>query len=120
MTDWQKDIFDRLAGITPGQMNIISSCRQTGKSQLIKLWQQIYYQDMPSLTLKEGSVYGQPYYAVECLGYIWDDLHDWCTDSFGATAKNGVWEPGCRWYENNTAFWFREAKDRDWFVMRWS
>ena len=93
---------------------------QQKRNLIAKLWSQIYDQEVPTLTLREGTVYGEPYYAVECRGYIWPDLYDWCANSFGPISKQGVWEPGCRWYENNTAFWFKHQKDRDWFVMRWS
>ena len=115
--NWQKDLIN---GFKPSEMVVISAGRQTGKSQLMKLWREVYYKDMPALTLKEGTVYDQPYYAVECYGYNWDDLHDWCVESFGPLHPDGVWKPDQRWYENNSAFWFRETKDRDWFVMRWS
>lgn len=122
MMNWQKNLCNEIMSgdITKGELMVMTAGRQTGKSQLMKLWQQIYFQEMPKLTLREGTVYGEEYYAVDCLGYIWDDLHDWCVESFGPTSKEGVWKPHCRWYENNGAFWFREQKDRDWFVMRWS
>jgi hypothetical protein len=45
---------------------------------------------------------------------------EWMVNSFGPTHKDGVWTPNQRWYANNAKFWFRDAKDRDWFVLRWS
>lgn len=121
MINWQKDLLERLEGMKPGEMKAITaSGRRVGKSQLMKLWRDVYHEGHPSLRLHEGTVYGETYYTVECYGYIWDDLHKWCVESFGPTHDDGVWEPSQRWYENNSAFWFRETKDRDWFVMRWS
>lgn len=36
------------------------------------------------------------------------------------SAWDGVWTPDQRWYANNAKFWFRNPKDRDWFVLRCS
>jgi hypothetical protein len=50
----------------------------------------------------------------------WSDMIEWMVTTFGPTDKEGVWTPGQRWYVNNAKFWFRDQKDRDWFVLRWS
>jgi hypothetical protein len=50
----------------------------------------------------------------------WHEMVAWCVATFGPTAKDGVWTPKQRWYVNNAKFWFKEAKDRDWFILRWS
>ena len=50
----------------------------------------------------------------------WQDMIEWMVKTFGPTAKDGVWTADQRWYANNAKFWFRNAKDRDWFVLRWS
>ena len=50
----------------------------------------------------------------------WNDMMVWMVKTFGPTAKDGVWTADQRWYANNAKFWFRNAKDRDWFVLRWS
>jgi len=44
----------------------------------------------------------------------------WCVETFGPTTDDGVWTPGQRWYVNNARFWFKDVKDRDWFILRWS
>ena len=51
---------------------------------------------------------------------LWSDMMEWMVATFGPTDKEGVWTPGQRWYVNNAKFWFRNQKDRDWFVLRWS
>lgn len=118
--DWQKDLLKQ---VKPGQtLNVMTAGRNVGKSQLAnyaKLWNEIYYKEMPTYTLTEGKVFDEPYYVVKLFGYNWAEVEEWCTESFGPTPKEGVWEPHGRWYANNAALWFREAKDRDWFVMRW-
>jgi hypothetical protein len=74
-----------------------------------------------------GTVLGQTYYTVQPLGWAWtfDNIEwhhmvAWCVETFGPTSKDGVWTPDQRWYVNNAKFWFKEAKDRDWFTLRWS
>ena len=69
-----------------------------------------------------GRVFGQEYLTVAPMNAEdkWNDMIEWMVKTFGPTAKEGVWIADQRWYANNAKFWFREAKDRDWFVLRWS
>jgi len=73
------------------------------------------------LELSEGTVYGARYLTVHPTNSTrWDDMTEWMVKTFGPSAWDGVWTPDQRWYANNAKFWFRNAKDRDWFVLRWS
>ena len=73
------------------------------------------------LELDEGRVYGSRYLTVHpSNGSAWNEMMAWMVETFGPTAHDGVWTPGMRWYANNAKFWFRNQKDRDWFVLRWS
>ena len=73
------------------------------------------------LELDEGRVYGARYLTVHpSNGSAWNEMMTWMVETFGPTAHDGVWTPGMRWYANNAKFWFRNQKDRDWFVLRWS
>lgn len=69
-----------------------------------------------------GRVFGQEYLTVAPMNAEgkWSDMIEWMVKTFGPTAKDGVWTADQRWYANNAKFWFRNAKDRDWFVLRWS
>ena len=69
-----------------------------------------------------GKVYGHDYLSVAPMNAegLWSDMMEWMVETFGPTPVTGVWEPDQRWYANNAKFWFRNAKDRDWFVLRWS
>jgi hypothetical protein len=81
----------------------------------------------PELILDEAISFDQAYYIIYVNGRsvfgdynVWNDMIVWATDTFGPTPEDGVWTPGARWYVNNARFWFREERDRDWFILRWS
>ena len=69
----------------------------------------------------EGRVYGARYLTVHPgNGDKWNEMMEWMVETFGPSAHDGVWTPNMRWYANNAKFWFREQKDLDWFILRWS
>lgn len=81
------------------------------------------------LTQDEGRVYGARYYTLQPWfewwrpggsNVTWNDMVAWCVETYGPSAKDGVWTPGMRWYVNNAKFWFREKDDLMYFVLRWS
>jgi hypothetical protein len=74
------------------------------------------------LEFDEGRVYGARYYTVAPINASdkWNDMMTWMIETFGPSADDGVWTPSMRWYANNAKFWFRNKKDLDWFVLRWS
>lgn len=69
-----------------------------------------------------GKVYGHDYLSVAPMNAEgkWRDMMAWMVTTFGPTAKYELRPADQRWYVNNAKFWFRNAKDRDWFVLRWS
>ena len=69
-----------------------------------------------------GKVFGQEYLTVAPMNAEgkWSDMMTWMVTTFGPTAKYELRPADQRWYVNNAKFWFRDAKDRDWFVLRWS
>lgn len=82
------------------------------------------------LELDEGRVFGARYYTVHPVPYwgldgdwgnieIWQAMMEWAIDTFGPGPRDGVFTPGARWYANNARFYFRNAEDRDWFLLRW-
>ena len=71
----------------------------------------------------KGNILGQEYLTVDPINAeeYWNDMIEWMVDSFGPLDDiKGTFTPNQRWYVNNAKFWFRDAKDRDWFVLRWS
>ena len=124
---WHKNM---LAGMPTGELKVIAMARNSGKSMLSsaafrRLWEDIYKEKaVEDLILSEGKVFGATYYCVEPVGGNWRAMSAWCRKSFGDPAE--VWKahefiwPDCgRWYENDRRFWFRNERDRDWFIIRW-
>lgn len=115
-------------GFKPGEMMIMSSGRQIGKSMLNaaygRLMADLNKLPVTDLVLSEGKVYGARYYCVEPVGGSWIEMEQWCMDTFGGPGDR-MWgektapEPAQRWYMNNRKFWFRNEKDRNWFILRW-
>ena len=71
--------------------------------------------------ISEGTVYGQKYLTVHpTSGNRWNEMMAWTVKTFGPSAEDGVWTPDQRWYANNARFWFRDAKDLEWFMLKWS
>lgn len=103
--------------------------RQHGKSMAQaaykRLLDDIYNRPIEDLKLSEGTVYGACYHCVEPVGGSWIEMQEWCFTQFGDSGKH-IWgepkspESAQRWYMNNRKFWFRDEKDRNWFIMRWS
>lgn len=132
---WQSKLLVDIesGGFKPGEMSIMMAGRQMGKStftqHIIQAWMDELAKPKPisDLILDTGTVYGNRYYTVSPKGGNWKLMEAWCTETFG---KHGgsIWGadpkkaplPNERWYMNNSKFWFRSPKDRDWFIMRWS
>lgn len=129
MYNWQKDIMTKFKG--KGTLQVTGYGRHTGKSILNnpvaykRLFDDIFNQPVSDLLLSEGTVYGSRYYTVEPIGGDWFDMETWCHETFGNTGN--IWnetksltpEPLQRWYANNRKFWFRNERDRDWFIIKW-
>jgi hypothetical protein len=128
MYEYQKKLWDKIAsdGIKPGEMMIISSGRQTGKSMFTqqaieRLMRDLNSQPVSDLVLSEGRVHGARYYCVEPIGGNWPNMEKWATETFGAVGS--VWAldpPSKRWYANDRRFWFRNEADRTMFILKWS
>ena len=126
---WQQAILNIVAQFKGRGMVQITG-RNAGKSTLSssafqRLWQDVMARPIEQLVLSEGKVYGARYYCVEPVGGSWPDMELWCLDTYGDPGDH-MWgeerapKPSQRWYMNNRKFWFREEKDRDWFILRWS
>lgn len=118
--------------IKPGEMIIAMSGRNSGKSMataatIERLMKDLMNRPVESLICSESRVCGARYYCVEPVGGNWVEMEKWCVETFGDPSdfwdlKNDsfMWPVNGRWYKNNRKFWFRNAKDRDWFIVRWN
>ena len=124
--EWQKDL---VTGFRKGELTVMMAARQTGKSvysQYANLWSNIMESQskVVDIELDEGTVYGSRYYTARPVGGKWSDMYNWCTEVFGEGSR-ALWgekkapEPARRWYANNSKFWFKNEKDRDWFIVMW-
>ena len=58
-------------------------------------------------------------YWVQPMNYSafeWADMDTWVRATFGDTN----WSHKGRWVGSSRKYWFRDAADRTWFVLRWS
>lgn len=92
---------------------------ELNQHSLDHLLSNIFFKGMSQLIISTGTVFGEEYYSVEPVGGDWVIIVDWCYTSYGdpSDPKN---EAGGRWYVENRKLWFRDQKDRDWFVLRWN
>jgi hypothetical protein len=78
--------------------------------------------DLTMKRLETGYADNQPKYPywVKPLNYSaieWLDMNVWMIDTFGS----GHWGiPNCRWVGSDRKYWFRDAADRTFFILRWS
>lgn len=127
---YQVTLLDKMSGIKPGEMMIMTAGRGVGKSTLNaaygRLWTDIMQAKLAvsDILLSEGTVYGSRYYTAQPVGGNWVEMEAWCSQVFGEGSR-ALWgekkapEPARRWYANNRKFWFKTEKDRDWFIVRW-
>lgn len=123
-------------GIKYGELAVFMAGRQTGKSYLQKILKNSFYGTVgnqfahikpppPELHFDEGRVHGSRYYTVRPVWYDWPELETWCRETFGEPGdvwpnEDFTWPECPRWIMNNGKFWFRNERDRSWFIMRWT
>lgn len=130
--DYQKHLYSVMTKPYKGKGTIQVTGRNTGKSivtaqAIQRLMEDLMNRPVEELICQEGKVAGARYYTVEPVGGNWKDMETWCTQTFGEPAEvwdigksDYIWPELGRWYINNRRFWFRDLKDRDWFVIRWN
>jgi hypothetical protein len=125
---WQIELLQKMSQFK-GRGVIQVTGRQHGKSMAQaaykRLFDDIYNRPVEDLVLAERRVHGARYYTVEPVGGSWLEMETWALDTYGNPGE--IWPkeeftwPECpRWMMNDRKFWFRDEKDRNWFIMRWS
>jgi hypothetical protein len=126
MYQHQKDLLDKMTKYK-GKGVVQITGRQMGKSYwtgqaINRLMKDLMNRPVEELVLAERLYRTARFYTVEPVGGNWMDMEVWCLKTFGPSGD--VWDFKTanvgRWYKNDRKFWFRNAKDRDWFVLKWS
>lgn len=124
---WQQRALEKFKG--KGTLQITG--RQTGKSYfsaqaLKRLMEDLQNRPVEDLIQSEGRVFGARYHTIEPVGGNWVEMEAWCTQTFGEPAEvwdlkdtQYIWPEMGRWYKNDRKFWFRNERDRDWFIIKW-
>lgn len=129
---WQKNMLTTLAN-SKGELRIMMAGRNIGKSvfsaqALKRLMEDIQNRPVEDMILTEGRFAGARFYCVEPVGGSWMDMEVWCIKTFGPSAEvwelkqsneEFMWPELGRWYKNDRKFWFRNERDRDWFIIKW-
>ena len=124
---FQQALWDKLSqgGFKQGQMPLYSAVQHTGKSYLNSLYgstgiKSLYYTKLFH-TMKPAPKYKfsrAKWYEAK-LPRDQQAAFAWCVKQFGPEPTNtDAWS---RWYFNvDRTFRFRDAKDYEWFLLRWS
>ena len=110
-----------MQGYKPGELVIISTGRQTGKS---RLYEQFLNMRKPTLKIVKTKDTNRPYHidtGYGGFGYDVTDVYKWCVENFGHRTNkynNPRWYGDIRYSSGN--FQFRDEKDAAWFMLRWA
>lgn len=82
----------------------------------------LQYPDGYRLETETGKVFGETYHVAKPINaeHKWPAMMAWMIETFGPTAKDGIWTPHQTWYANNARFWFRHREDLLLFTLKWS
>jgi hypothetical protein len=121
---YQQALWDKLSqgGFKQGQMTLYGAVQHTGKSTFLK---SAYYNNLCNeilLPMKPAPKYKfsrAKWYKADFYYTDYKNITDWCAQQFGPPPVNhDAWS---RWWHNGQdRVFFRDAKDYEWFILRWS
>jgi hypothetical protein len=127
LMSYQQAMLDKLnnGGFKPGQMTLYSSGRQTGKSMYMNLLKTRYYGTnlckeivFPMKPEPKYKFSRAKWYVAELDWGQQTEVLEWCTQQFGPHSENpDAWSRWC--HRAWTEIHFRDAKDYEWFLLRW-
>lgn len=106
-------------GIRKGELYIISTPSKTGKSLYYDLESYIQPPKMkePKYKFSRANWYEVTFTAFTLYGIVRERV-EWCEQHFGKhPEKPDAWS---RWYSTRTSIRFRDSKDYEWYMLRWS
>lgn len=75
---------------------------------------------MKKITCEDLTFGSITFYKVVTEGYDFDELNEWCNQTFGPPRTGPDPYNKHNWFISSGEFHFHEEKYRDWFVLRWS
>jgi hypothetical protein len=125
---WTPSVLSNMTGgIHAGQMMVITSGRRTGKSIYMEMLKKRIYDTnlcneifLPMFSTKPKYKFSRAkwYEAVFDINK-YTDVVQWCTEQFGPHPRNpDAWSRWNHKYEDR--IYFRDSKDYEWFILRWS
>jgi hypothetical protein len=120
---YQQALLDKLSqgGFKQGQMALYSASRSTGKSTLNAWFQNNLCKEI-LLPMKPEPKYKfsrSNWYVAKFNIKDYTDVVHWCREQFGPHPRNP--DSWSRWrHEYEDKIHFRDAKDYEWFLLRWS
>ena len=98
MYKWQQEILNRMANFKGKNMLTVTG-RQIGKSIMTANAVERLKDDLGPYQLKLSQIElnGESYYEIRPVGWMhkdelqWNDMITWVVDTFGPTARDGVW-----------------------------
>jgi hypothetical protein len=60
------------------------------------------------------------FYKVVTEGYDFDELNEWCNQTFGPPRTGPDPKNIHKWFISGGEIYFDEAKHREWFILKWS
>jgi len=108
-------------GFKHGELTVFMAKSRTGKSRFN--WDIEFPKHLEQDT---RVVAGHSYTTIEPnSGYAWLSLEEWCIATFGEASSvwdtsDFVWPENARWFMNDRKFYFRDRKDADWFLLKWT
>jgi hypothetical protein len=125
---YQQALWDKLSrsGFKQGQMPLYSAVQHTGKSLYQKMvLNKLYGTNLCKeilLPMKPAPKYKfsrAKWYEADYDWIHYDEVVKWCTKQFGPhPTQHDAWSRWDHRYEGK--IYFRDAKDCEWFVLRWS
>lgn len=125
---FQQALYQKVmaGGFKHGELLVLAAGRQTGKSTLNQYYGKLFNNNLCKeilLPMKPAPKYKfgrAKWYEAD----LWNSIHEmsevreWCVRQFGPQDRNpDAWS---RWTNNlNSMYRFRDAKDYEWFLLRW-
>jgi hypothetical protein len=120
---YQQVLWSRLSqgGFKQGQMSLYGAVQHTGRSTLNTWFQNNLCKEI-MLPMKPEPKYKFSRANWYVADYNWihqGEVYEWCTQQFGPhPTQHDAWSRWDHRYEGK--IYFRDAKDYEWFLLRWS